>query len=607
MYKDGPQSIYESLMGISDQQENKPDSTQVDRPDSSQLLKSLFTNNFGLLTENAYRILGLTANSSRREILKRFERLKSLISIGHETHFSTDFDFLGKIVRDDNKINDAIKILDSEKTRLFHVLSWFWEIDDIDKKSLEYLASNSFGAATDNWSNSSKSHHNKNLATLAYINAFLNIDLDKKYLIEYLKLWRNLNNNGTISELLHNLSEAEKLRNILSDSFGEYLNQQLIPFYDRWINEGKKEKILEIFNVIDSFPKPISDNIKSSYLNPILSKCDQIIECITELKVNSNHELFHSLMMRFSVEIVPFYELIKLAQDRFSTETYGDKIAKLIIDKSIEYGNITNQWEKTKNIFLTAERFISSPILKDRYETNLQIINANIDGAKIWGNLKKIDKAPGLSTINGIGTMLYGSTNYDVDSKSYEATRYFTFFFIPIFPIDRYRVINEGNNYYRFLGKVDLRNFDKIHIGIAIFLLLIFVINGLSQENKSRYSSSQYSQPNYQAQSVSPSQSPSTRSERETIRKKIENAQEKLRSMESELNTMVSRIESMDQELTFSRTDLSLRDPSDFEINDFNSRVSKRNSLARKYKKRIEEYNALLDKTNRNISEFNKR
>ena len=63
-------------------------------------------------------------------------------------------------------------------------------------------------------------------------------------------------------------------------------------------------------------------------------------------------------------------------------------------------------------------------------------------------------------------------------SGSYIATYYFTFLWIPILPISRYRVISNGNS-YRFLGKAPLRTFDKCHLAVSLGLIALVLINML--------------------------------------------------------------------------------------------------------------------------------
>ncbi len=59
--------------------------------------------------------------------------------------------------------------------------------------------------------------------------------------------------------------------------------------------------------------------------------------------------------------------------------------------------------------------------------------------------------APTLTTINGIGTMLYGRG--DQRDGTWVATRFFTFVFIPLWPIDAWRVRSEGDRAWRFFGR----------------------------------------------------------------------------------------------------------------------------------------------------------
>ena len=63
----------------------------------------------------------------------------------------------------------------------------------------------------------------------------------------------------------------------------------------------------------------------------------------------------------------------------------------------------------------------------------------------------------------------------DKSTGSYITTYYFVFLWIPVFPIARYKVILEGGG-YRFIGKRPLRTFDKIHLLVALALLLWFII-----------------------------------------------------------------------------------------------------------------------------------
>ena len=86
--------------------------------------------------------------------------------------------------------------------------------------------------------------------------------------------------------------------------------------------------------------------------------------------------------------------------------------------------------------------------------------------------------APTLNAVNGIGRTLYGRTDVDPKNNSFIATYYFIVLGIPIFPIARYRVIQQ-DNHYRFLGKAPLRDFDTNHRIISIVAISIALIWGI--------------------------------------------------------------------------------------------------------------------------------
>ena len=141
----------------------------------------------------------------------------------------------------------------------------------------------------------------------------------------------------------------------------------------------------------------------------------------------------------------------------------GFKIRSLAID-------ITNKHDMlgptTRITALLKEVFSGLPELAARLDEDTKVLDDLIKQKQHLGT--PVSSAPSLFTINGCGFKLYGATDHEPQSKSHIATYYFTLFFFPIFPITRYRVIANGNN-YRFIGKFPLRKFDKWHLAITCF------------------------------------------------------------------------------------------------------------------------------------------
>ena len=144
-----------------------------------------------------------------------------------------------------------------------------------------------------------------------------------------------------------------------------------------------------------------------------------------------------------------------------------DQIALTLMHCAVIYGNETEKWKPCISILEEALKYASSEEVKSRIHKNLEIVRKN---EKLLGELRPISSAPSLYIINGIGTTLYGSSDPDNDTGSYLSTYYFVFFFIPLFPICRYRVIPTVGG-YRFIGKAPLRTFDKWHIAVSLGLI----------------------------------------------------------------------------------------------------------------------------------------
>lgn len=63
-----------------------------------------------------------------------------------------------------------------------------------------------------------------------------------------------------------------------------------------------------------------------------------------------------------------------------------------------------------------------------------------------------------LYTINGIGTSFYGQADFDAPSNSYITQYWFSFFYFPIFPLRRYRVISKDDSSYLIISKLPFNN-----------------------------------------------------------------------------------------------------------------------------------------------------
>jgi hypothetical protein len=250
-----------------------------------------------------------------------------------------------------------------------------------------------------------------------------------------------------------------------------------------------------------------------------------------------------------------------------------------------------------------------------RVEHGLTQVRESARKQRVFGTLKPISSAPSLSTINGFGFTLYGRSDYDPETSSYAATRYFVALFVPVFPVGRYRVIDMGGKQYRFFGKLPFRNADRWHLGIAAAAIAAMILSSVispSQNSSSSYAPSTSS--NYGPNSYSP-RAPSTSPERPTdpigvatepqstkqrsydsrktqlssLKAQIEAGRSRMSMLESklqpvmdELNTLNARMKPIASELKSLKRqhDAGLQ----IDIDDYNEKVNTHNDLLNRHR-----------------------
>ncbi len=88
-------------------------------------------------------------------------------------------------------------------------------------------------------------------------------------------------------------------------------------------------------------------------------------------------------------------------------------------------------------------------------------------------DMRPIGRPPSLFTINGVGTGMYGSRDYDDLTRTYVKTLCICFLFVPLIPLFAYRVADAPRGWY-FLGKVPLSPFARAWN----YLLLLLALGG---------------------------------------------------------------------------------------------------------------------------------
>ena len=267
-------------------------------------------------------------------------------------------------------------------------------------------------------------------------------------------------------------SLAYKVRSLAVDLFNEH---------DHLGQSSRLTKLLkELFSGVPDVLDRVEEDAKTlediskrrqdaSAIGPVRSLCEEITKSADRNPSLAKHEGQRILDEGKA--------LLKAAPIKATSPTYRearDLLAGTLMHCAVAYGNQTSKWEPCIRLLQAALELANDAKLKHKLRENLTIVEGN---HRSLGDLDPIESAPSLCTINGFGVTLYGNTDKNPSDGSYMATYYLVFFFVPVLPLARYRVISTGGG-YRFLGKGALRPLDKWHIAISIGLIVLMFLKG---------------------------------------------------------------------------------------------------------------------------------
>lgn len=241
----------------------------------------------------------------------------------------------------------------------------------------------------------------------------------------------------------------------------------------------------------------------------------------------------------------------------------------------------------------------------------LKDLEANRKRERLYDGLVKVSRAPGLITFKGFGFMLYGSSDHDPVNSSFLTTYYFVAFFIPIFPLCRYRVIKNGER-YSFIGKAPLREIDKWHFAISVAVIAFTLFNSLFVNGCTRSGKDEAVERSARETSVSSTEKPADDATDNAYPSGQRNAEDKMvdRALMNEIALDKSELQSMESSLKRLDSDIKSKKKlmENYEANGnydaYNALVPTYNSLAEEFRSKTQKYNDLVDEVNAKIARY---
>ena len=304
-----------------------------------------------IFSQNPYRVIGITSNSSQKTIQKNLSKLKAFSKVGKCKEFDFDLSFLNLAIVD--RSFDVISKVESrillDENKLKYSLFWFQDVSSYDTIALAKLINGETDKALEIWSKTMKSEevNLKNFSAFNNISSLLLLlQLDKSKTDQF-------NNDKTsIAKLKQALEQKIKL--IKSDFFVDYCLSVGVKsdINSTTIQTFFAEKILEILNqnftnkeltnLVKGLDESFLELINGSLIKePVSNIKEQLNLTALELKDNAKEGLvLGKSLIKNTVNDIKYLKEI-LGVNHYYYESLVDKISNQILQCGINCYNET--------------------------------------------------------------------------------------------------------------------------------------------------------------------------------------------------------------------------------------------------------------------------
>ena len=251
-----------------------------------------------LVFNNPYRVLGLPATATARDVAKRISDLETFAELGKVKSYPHDFPCFGAVDRSLEAVKDAARKIEQPEGRLLHSFFWFRAGDSVDELAMDGLASGNVDQASEIWTKQISRDGVKkytwvlNRGLIHLINAVssgLNVE----------ELNRSLKDIGLVVSAYLD----DSIRDVLAggeagvnrDSLLRRLVDEIIAIAQLDADSPYGKGGIGMISSFSSFPSPARDYASAKLVNPLVEEVNEAIKKSEALRAEDNLD---ELMLR---------------------------------------------------------------------------------------------------------------------------------------------------------------------------------------------------------------------------------------------------------------------------------------------------------------------
>jgi hypothetical protein len=334
------------------------------------------------LIYNSFHVLGLDGTATVKRAIQRANEITQRLKIDDCPDYFLDL-LQPDAFRSEQSVKEALRLLQSPKTRLREYFFWFRIDDKIDKVAASYIAKGDYRGAIDTWrsagTNDSPTSHvyrrNLSVALFAVIASLdeLRTSLAAwKAILESKKFWaafgqEYVQTGETISDEALNEFKDE-VSGFLSDIYAEIQEAQ-----------GARDYLYEFRQFFDAKGEKIGKDI----LAPVYRSIEASIDALQQIEIKEGAEFSGNLSSRIKAPISLIQsDLNKLIEAGFYDDSHSivlrDRAAKAIRSLALPIHNQLNEKEVAAKLFSVAAEIAGTSSQKTLLASEHQQVQENI-------------------------------------------------------------------------------------------------------------------------------------------------------------------------------------------------------------------------------------
>lgn len=241
---------------------------------------------------NPFRILGLTANSSAREVAKRVADLETFAEFGKTKKYALDLLELAPLSRTVELIQQAAKDIESDTDKLVYAFFWFAKVDSVDELAIECIENNAVQKAFEIWDQQISKDENEAKFSWRLNRAVISLFRSQAPQFDSTNFELALADLGYLTD-----EHFEEVKDFVFGNNSVNVNQpqvvkkiidELIGFVSNLEEQPYGEHYLDLLNEFWTFNSDLQDYIQTKLFAPCINQIEIAIQKSKQLRDAEN-------------------------------------------------------------------------------------------------------------------------------------------------------------------------------------------------------------------------------------------------------------------------------------------------------------------------------